>query len=67
MVQLEGSTSASVLALREQYEVWDVPRNLKKAVERKPLAEVQGAMVDGVRGLAYPREVKLLKYVSAAT
>lgn len=66
MVQLEGSTSASVLALREQYEVWDVPRNLKKAVERKPLAEVQGAMVDGVRGLAYPREVKLLKYVSAA-
>lgn len=38
MVQLEGSTSASVLALREQYEVWDVPRNLKKAVERKPAA-----------------------------
>ena len=66
MVGLEGSTSAAVLALREQYEVWDVPRNTKKAVERSSLAEVQGAMVDGTRGLAYPREVKLLKYLSAA-
>ena len=66
MVNLQGSIPAPVLALREQYEVWDVPRNVKKSVVRSPMAEVQGAMVDGVRGMAYPREVKLLKYITAA-
>lgn len=62
----QGTTSPQVLALREQYEVWGVPRNLKKSVERGLVAEVQGACVDGSRGIAFPREVKLLKYVSAA-
>ena len=66
MVEIEGTLAAPVLALREQYEVWGVPRNVKKAAERKVLAEVQGAMVDGERGIAFPRESKLLKYVGAA-
>lgn len=66
MVNLEGTLAAPVLALREQYEVWDIPRNAKKGVARSPCAEVQGAMVDGVKGIAYPREVKLLKYITAA-
>ena len=64
--QLVGSTSPSVLALRAQYEVWDVPRNTKKSVSRQLHAEIQGAMVDGEAGVAFPREPKLLKYVSAA-
>ena len=66
MVEIEGTVAAPVLALREQYEVWGVPRNIKKAAERKVFAEVQGAMLDGERGIAFPRESKLLKYVGAA-
>ena len=63
---LVGSTAPPVLALRNQYEVWEVPRNLKKAVERAARAEVQGAQVDGEQGTAVPRESKLLKYITAA-
>eukprot|EP00438_Fugacium_kawagutii_P030707 Skav213061 [mRNA] locus=scaffold364:550493:557908:- [translate_table: standard] len=59
---LEGSTAAGVLALRHQYEQWGVPRNMKKAVERKPVAELQGATVDGHLGVAFPKESKLAKY-----
>ena len=62
---LEGTAAPPVLALREQYEIWEVPRNLKKAVSRSTRAEVQGAIMDGDAGLAFPREVKLLKYLSA--
>lgn len=50
---------------RQQYEHWCVPRNVKKTVSRQKQAEVQGAMVDGHLGVAYPRESKLLKYVGA--
>eukprot|EP00435_Cladocopium_sp_Y103_P042257 s239_g11.t1 len=49
-----------------EYEKWDIPRNFKKAVSRQYRAEVQGAQVDGQEGVAYPREGKLLKYLSAA-
>eukprot|EP00438_Fugacium_kawagutii_P027300 Skav202700 [mRNA] locus=scaffold654:350470:356680:- [translate_table: standard] len=63
---LHGSEAPAVLALRQQYQRWEVPRNLKKSVVRAPLAEVQGAQVDGQLGVAYPRESKLLKYVSAS-
>ena len=62
---LTGSLAPAVLALRQEYEVWEVPRNLKKAVQRQTLAEVQGAQVDGNSGVAYPRENKLLKYLAA--
>eukprot|EP00435_Cladocopium_sp_Y103_P022238 s2269_g5.t1 len=63
---LEGSLAPSVLALRNEYEQWEVPRNLKKSVSRQLRAEVQGAQVDGVEGVAYPRKSKLLKYIGAA-
>lgn len=63
---LEGSAAPAVLALRCQYEKWGVPRNLKKAVSRSSVAEVQGAITDGENGLAYPKEQKLLKYLSSA-
>ncbi len=66
MVGLEGSLAPSILALRAEYEVWEVPINKKKSVNRQLKAEVQGAMVDGELGTAYPREGKLAKYVSAA-
>ena len=62
---LVGSLSPGVLALRQEYEHWEVPRNLKKSVSRSHLAEVQGAQVDGIKGITYPRESKLLKYLAA--
>ena len=64
--QLEGSCPAGVLSLRSEYEKWGVPRNFKKSVQRSSLCELQGATVDGVAGVAYPREVKLAKYFSMA-
>ena len=63
---LEGTLSPSVLALRSEYEQWEVPRNLKKSVTRQLRAEVQGAQVDGEEGVAYPRESKIMKYLGAA-
>ena len=66
MVELEGSLAPGVLALREQYEHWNVPRNFKKSVQRSTRAEVQGATVDGELGVAYPRESKLAKYFGLA-
>ena len=63
---LKGTLAPGILSLRQQYEQWEIPRNVKKSVSRQPLAEMQGAQVDGELGIAYPREVKLLKYVSAA-
>eukprot|EP00435_Cladocopium_sp_Y103_P061691 s362_g23.t1 len=56
MVSTTGTVAPGVLALRQQYEQWAVPRNHKKAVERSFHCEMQGATVDGVRGVAYPRE-----------
>eukprot|EP00438_Fugacium_kawagutii_P023415 Skav216598 [mRNA] locus=scaffold2855:145436:149216:+ [translate_table: standard] len=63
---LQGSDAPAVLSLRQEYEVWEIPRNLKKSVSRSTFAEVQGAQIDGVLGIAYPRESKLLKYIAAS-
>ena len=65
MVEVAGSEAVAVTALRQEYQVWSVPRNMKKSVSRAPVAEVQGAEVNGIQGVAHPREVKLLRYVAA--
>ena len=54
------------LALRNEYETWTVPRNVKKSVQRSSRCEMQGATIDGVAGLAFPRETKLAKYFGLA-
>ena len=64
MVDHEGTVPEQVRALRQEYLVWSVPRNEKKAVERSARCELQGATVDGVLGLAFPKETKLAKYFS---
>jgi len=64
--QQQGTVAPAVLALRQEYEYWDIPRNLKKSVSRQLRAEVQGAQVDGEDGVAFPRETKLAKYLAAA-
>ena len=66
MVELEGTVPNGILALRSEYEHWEVPRNEKKSVARSSYCELQGATVDGVKGLAYPKEGKLSKYYSLA-
>eukprot|EP00438_Fugacium_kawagutii_P028520 Skav226749 [mRNA] locus=scaffold3942:27571:31074:- [translate_table: standard] len=66
MVSAQGSLAPGVLALREQYERWNIPRNNKKSVVRSSLTEMQGATVNGTLGVAYPREVKLSRYFALA-
>eukprot|EP00438_Fugacium_kawagutii_P032414 Skav234917 [mRNA] locus=scaffold840:917441:922639:+ [translate_table: standard] len=66
MVDTEHTTAPGVLSLRQEYERWDIPRNTKKAVERASRCEMQGATIDGIRGVAHPREVKLGKYFGLA-
>ena len=65
LVEMEGTEAPGVAALKAEYECWQVPRNLKKSVARSSLAELQGAQVDGIFGVAYPKEEKLLKYMVA--
>lgn len=62
MVDIAGTVSPAVLSLRQEYEHWDVPRNVKKSVQRSSHCELQGATVDGALGVAFPRESKLCKY-----
>ena len=60
---LKGELTPTVLALQEEYARWNIPRRPKKAVALQSQAEVQGAVVDGVRGVAYLKVDKILKYV----
>ena len=64
---LQGEPGPGVLALRNEYEHWGVPRHPKKAVARSVKAEVQGAIIDGERGIAYPKRCKVMKYVELAS
>ena len=66
MVEIEGTLAPGALALRNEYEHWGIPRNVKKSVQRSSRCEVQGATVDGIAGIAFPRESKLSKYFSLA-
>ena len=48
--------------LRGAYEDVGMPRHTGKSVSRQVRAEVQGAMVDGERGIAYSKGSNLVKY-----
>ena len=41
--KIQGEVSAEVLALREGYQHWGLPRHPKKAVEQQMTAEISGA------------------------
>lgn len=60
---LEGTASADTLALRAEYAQLGVPRHPKKSVSRASRAEVQGAILDGKEGIAYPKPQKMGKYI----
>eukprot|EP00438_Fugacium_kawagutii_P014128 Skav213974 [mRNA] locus=scaffold2200:265560:270087:+ [translate_table: standard] len=59
---IQGKVSPLIVGLREEYANLGVPRHPKKSVSNSLLAEVQGAVLDGKAGIAYPKPEKLLKY-----
>ena len=63
---LDGTLDPLAGALREEYSRHKVPRNLKKSAESQLVAEVQGAVVDGVQGIIYPKLEKVGRYFKAA-
>ena len=63
---VKGEPSAEVLAMRQGYLHWGMPRHPKKSVEQELRAEIQGALVDGVTGKVRPKPQKILKYVELA-
>ena len=63
---IEGKPSVLGLALREEYVEMGIPRHPKKGVEEQYSAEVQGAIVDGKEGVAYPKPEKTLRYCQLA-
>ena len=63
---LEGQVANTVEDLREQYAAQNIPRHPKKAVVRAPVAEIQGAIVDGVAGFAQPKANKIALYCQLA-
>lgn len=63
---IQGHVSPIVEGLREEYANLGVPRHPKKSVASQLQAEVQGAIVDGRQGIAYPKPQKVLKYLHLA-
>ena len=63
---IEGKVSPLVTGLREEYLRMGIPRHPKKSVQQSTKAEVQGALVDGVKGIAFPKPDKILKYTQLA-
>ena len=64
--RVRGEVSAEVLALRGGYQHWGLPRHPKKAVQQETIAEIQGAVVDGVAGMVKPKPNKVLTYAELA-
>ena len=60
---LSCSQPSLTLLLQEEYERLGVPRNTKKAVDHAEAAELQGAWIDGVAGIAYAKVDKVSKYL----
>ena len=63
---ITGRVSPLTQSLQETYASLGIPRHPKKGVARQPVAEVQGAIVDGRVGLAYPKPEKVLRYLRLA-
>eukprot|EP00435_Cladocopium_sp_Y103_P042338 s660_g11.t1 len=61
-----GKVSPLTQSLQETYLALGVPRHPKKGVSRQLKAEVQGAIIDGSLGLAFPKPEKVLRYVQLA-
>ena len=61
---ISGSPSEAVVALREAYSRDGLPRHPRKSTQQELCAEVQGAWVDGHRGIVSAKPAKVARYVS---
>ena len=61
---IKGEVSLDTVNLRHQYSAVGLPRHPKKTVARETVAEIQGAVVNGVTGRVTPKPSKVLKYLS---
>ena len=62
---LESEEPSLIGLLQKTYSDLNVPRNEKKAVLAQNMAEVQGAWVDGRRGICRAKGAKVAKYLAA--
>ena len=60
---IKGTPSRLVKQVRETYLDQGLPRHPKKGVESNTGAEVQGAWINGERGIATAKPAKIVKYV----
>eukprot|EP00438_Fugacium_kawagutii_P016505 Skav226384 [mRNA] locus=scaffold1028:952:4557:- [translate_table: standard] len=60
----KGKVSPVVEELRRAYDLQGLPRHPKKATEQQWLAEGQGALVDGQRGVISAKPAKVAKYIA---
>ena len=63
---IEGKVSPLSMGLRDEYVRLQIPRHPKKSAQQLRTAEVQGAIIDGSRGVAYPKPDKVMKYCQLA-
>lgn len=63
---IAGKPGLMSLIARQAYSDAHLPRHPKKSVCQKTVAEVQGAIVDGELGIAYPKPPKVALYVGLA-
>ena len=61
---IKGEVSLDTVNLRRQYSAVGLPRHPKKTVARETIAEIQGAVVNGVTGRVTPKPSKVLKYLN---
>eukprot|EP00438_Fugacium_kawagutii_P012022 Skav218164 [mRNA] locus=scaffold5213:63405:66158:- [translate_table: standard] len=60
---VKGEPSPQIVALREAYKKANLPIHPKKSIDREWLAEVQGALIDGEKGVVLAKPSKVAKYV----
>ena len=59
---IKGTVASQVESLREAYGALGLPRHPKKAVQRAGVGEMQGALLDGERGFAMAKPIKVIQY-----
>ena len=63
---IESKVSEAAAALHKAYEDANLPGHPKKSVQQALQAEVQGAWVDGQKGVMCAKPSKICKYVRLA-
>lgn len=61
---VQGEVSPVVAELRKAYEKHKLPRHPKKSVQQEWTAEVQGALVNGDKGIICAKPSKIAKYTA---